>query len=128
MAGKTAESMVERHTHRCVEVLVLKPHEIYHSDTVEQLGHAIRRAIDSSEGASAFILDLTQVEYLSSAALGLIINIRSHLADRGYRFALVGAQGEVAQVLECTRLSDVMTVFPTVKEALAEMGDPCKQA
>jgi len=122
MKGSAGDALVDRTTHGTVEVLALRAAEVYRADTIAKLGHELRRLFDGVGAATVFVLDLSDVEFLSSAALGLIINVWSHLVGRGCRFALAGAKGEVAQVLACTRLSEIMTVFPTVEEAVKKLG------
>ena len=58
--------------------------------------------------------------FLTSAALGLVINLNSHLVGRGYRLAVAGAAGEVADIFKHSRLADVMPILPTVEAALEE--------
>jgi anti-anti-sigma factor len=94
------------------------------ADVIEALGRELRRAIDGSH-AQHFVLDLAVVRYMTSAALGMIINLRAHLADRGYTLALAGATGEVAHIFECTRLADVLPVFPSADAAVHNLADPC---
>jgi anti-sigma B factor antagonist len=89
------------------------------ADTIERLGHEIRRAIAAS-AKSFFVLDLGGVEFLTSAALGLIINIHANLIERGCSFALAAPQGEVARVLRQTRLDKILRVCPSVQEAVRD--------
>jgi anti-anti-sigma factor len=125
MVDKPGHVMVE--SRRCgrVVVLAVREPEVYRADTIEQLGNELRRTIDAAGVAEAFVLDLASVRFLSSAALGLLINLRAHLMERDYQLALAGAKGEVAEVLDCTRLAEVMRVYPTAEEAVKRLGDPC---
>lgn len=121
MTRQDAEGLVSRHRHGRTEVLTVHPAELYQAQTIEALARDLRRAVEAA-GASQFVLDLSAVRFMTSAAVGLLINMRAHLADRGYVFALAGATGEVAHVLECTRLASVMPVYPTLDAALEAMN------
>lgn len=114
-------SVVEHHTDRGVEVLVVLPAEVSRAEVVERLGHQIHRAVDAS-GRTAFVLDLSRVTFMTSAALGLLMNIHAHLGERGARFAVAGVSGEVARVFEQTRLGQVMPVHRTVADAVEALG------
>ena len=104
-----------------IRVVSIRLPEVYRAETLEQLGRQIRRAIEDAGAGASFVLDLSHVTFLTSAALGLVTNIWSHLAPRGYPFAVAGIGGEVARVVETVRLADVMPVFTTVEEALAAL-------
>ncbi|MBE3069232.1 MAG: STAS domain-containing protein [Planctomycetes bacterium] len=115
--------LIERRPRGGADVLVVGVAEIYEADITERLGRHVRRAIEASD-AGAFVLDLSAVRFLTSGALGLLINLRAQLAERGYAFALAGATGEVAYILDCTRLAEVMPVYATVEQALRGLGVP----
>ena len=123
MSDGPARSLLERRAHGDVDVLEIRVTDLYRADRIEDLGHQIREALSFSE-ASSFILDLSMVRYMTSAALGVLINVRSHLADRGYALALAGATGEVADVLAHARLDQLVTTYPSVEAALKALGCP----
>jgi len=121
MGDRAAGPLLDHYARAGAEVLVIREAELYRADTIEQLGHELHRVIDASR-AARFVLDLGPVRFLTSGALGLIINTRAHLVKRGFTLALAGATGEVAQVLEHARLAEVMPVYPTVEEALKNLA------
>jgi anti-anti-sigma factor len=99
-------------------VLSLHVAEVYQAETIERLGQELRQGIDGTPQATRFVLDLSAVAFLTSAALGLIINLNAHLVSRGYRLAVAGSTGEVAEVFKHSRLGGIMPIVPTVAEAL----------
>ena len=123
MTDRAPRRLVDRQPHGRADVLVVGVADIYQAEVTERLGRQIRQAIEASE-AQAFILDLSAVRFLTSGALGLLINLRAQLAERHSGFALAAAAGEVAYVFECTRLAQVMPVYPTVEKALRDLMTP----
>jgi len=117
-----SRSVVESHTDHGVEVLVVLPAEVYKAETIEFLRREVRLAVEASE-RTGFVLDLGRVTFLTSAALGLLINLQAHLRERACRLVVAGAVGEVAGVLAQARLGAVLPVYPTVAEAVAALGD-----
>ena len=101
-----------------VEVLTVHADDVSEADLIGHLGVDLRRAIEAGD-ADAFVLDLSEVRFLTSAALGMLINIHAHLADRGCRLALAGATGNVARVFKQARLEELLPVCPTVPDAVA---------
>jgi anti-anti-sigma factor len=120
MGDRAAEPLLEHYERSGAEVLVVRAAELYRADAIEQLGHELHRVMDASP-AHRFIVDLGRVKFLTSGALGLIINTRAHLVKRGFTLALAGAAGEVARVLEHARLAEVMPVYATVEDALKKL-------
>jgi anti-anti-sigma factor len=67
---------------------------------------------------AVLVLDLAEVTFIDSTALGVLIEARSRLADRGgFRLAAPGL--EVRRALEVSGLDKHLSVFDTVAEALA---------
>lgn len=107
-------------------VVAVRVAEAYSADVLERLSRDIHRAIETAgaAGADAYVLDLSAVRFLTSAALGMIINLRAHLAGRGHAFVLAGATGNVAKVLAHAHLADILPIFPTAEEAVRRLN-PC---
>jgi len=121
MADDGHADVVERHRQGRVEILAVRVAEIYQADVIHRIGHAVRQAFSDAEAAS-FVLDLSEVAFLTSGALGMIIHLRSQLVEQGRGLALAGAGGDVARVIACTRLAEIMPVYPSVEAAVRELG------
>ncbi|HEY2355076.1 MAG TPA: STAS domain-containing protein [Gaiellaceae bacterium] len=71
-----------------------------------------------AEEPSVLVLDLAEVTFIDSTALGVLIEARSRLADKsGFRLAAPGL--ETRRALEVSGLDKHFSVFETVDEALA---------
>jgi len=123
MAAPTPRRLVEHHRLGTVEVLTVRAAEVVDAETIQRLGREVRQAFAEAE-ATAFVLDLSEVRFLTSGALGLIIHLRAQLMEQGRRFALAGADGEVARVLACTRLSEIVPVYPSAEVAAKDLRCP----
>ncbi|MCX5683679.1 MAG: STAS domain-containing protein [Planctomycetota bacterium] len=121
MAERTVKLLLECRDEGRIRVISIRLPEVYRAETLEQLGRQIRQSIEAAGAGGSFVLDLSQVKFLTSAAVGLVTNIWAHLNPRGYPFAVAGLAGEVARVIDTVRLSEVMPVFATVEEALAAL-------
>lgn len=67
--------------------------------------------------APLLILDLADVPYVDSAAVGLLVNAHVSCVSRGRRLVLVGLVGRVRTLLAAIRADRVLAVFPTLQEA-----------
>jgi anti-anti-sigma factor len=124
MPGPRPESTVRSRLAGQLLVLAVLPAEVYQADTIESLGHDLRGAIEGAPKAAGCIIDLSGVTFLSSAALGLILNLNAQMGGRGLKFALAGAAGEVAEVFKRSRLEKAITLYATVAEALGKLQCP----
>jgi anti-sigma B factor antagonist len=72
------------------------------------------------------ILDMTEVEYISSAGLRMLMSIYRHVSSRGGRVVLIGVADEIQDMLELMGLSRYLLLCKTLlegMEALAPRGD-----
>lgn len=83
----------------------------------------VRRALldTLAEGAELLVVDLAEVTFIDSTALGVLIEARSRLPDRsGFRLAAPGL--EVRRALEVSGLDRHFVVRDTVADAVGSAG------
>jgi anti-sigma B factor antagonist len=85
--------------------------------TSPELRSALADATGS--GATAVVVDLTEVSFVDSTALGVLVGAFTTLRHNGGRFALATDHEAVLKVLRITALHDVLGVHPTVDAAVA---------
>jgi anti-anti-sigma factor len=81
---------------------------------------AFRNTFESEEGNDGHglhILDLTEVPYIDSAGLGLIVSHYVRCQGRGVRLVVAGASPRVVQLFELTKVDQFFPRFATVEEA-----------
>lgn len=71
---------------------------------------------------NAVVLDLTEVGFIGSAALSALVAARRRADEAGVTVGLVAARRVALLPLQLTGLDRVFPVFPTVSEAIAELG------
>ena len=69
------------------------------------------------EGPSSIVLDLSEVTFLDSTGLGVLITGLKRCRSAGGDLVLVTAQPNVLKVLEITGLNDVFKVHDSVEDA-----------
>ncbi len=80
-------------------------------------------------GSSKILADFSQVDYIDSTGIGFLIAIyTSILRNPSGRFVLANPNRRVREVLELTRLANVMPVYSTVDAALEALREAQKQA
>jgi anti-sigma B factor antagonist len=68
-------------------------------------------------GRTRAILDLTGVNYVDSAGIGLIALASGRLKEAGGKLVAVAAEGRVLEMLKMTQVNRIVEVFPTMQEA-----------
>jgi anti-anti-sigma factor len=72
-----------------------------------------------AETAPLVVLDMTEVPYMDSAALGSVVNAHVSYVNRQRRLMLAGISDHVKTLLRVTNVDRVFAMYPTVSEALA---------
>jgi len=74
-------------------------------------------AEEASERHALHVLDLTEVPYMDSAGLGLIVSHYVRCQGRGVRLVLAGVSPRVVQLLEMTTVDKFFPRVATIEEA-----------
>ena len=71
--------------------------------------------------SQVLIVDMSEVPYMDSAGLGLIMNSHVAAQDHSRRFMLAGVNERVMALCDMTKVSKVLTCFPSVDSAEASV-------
>ncbi len=83
--------------------------------------HQLRYTLDTEIAASPgrLIVDMSQLEFMDSSALKVLLHGHRELARHGGALGLVHPQGPVARVLALTRADELIPVYGSVEQAAA---------
>lgn len=73
-------------------------------------------------GRDQVVLDLSRLEYVSSAGLRVLMIAAKEVRPRKGRLVAVSLQPVVREIFEISRFNLVLEVFPTLREALAKLS------
>jgi len=65
------------------------------------------------------VVDLSEVSYIDSSGLAVLIEAMQNVEANGGKFFLVGLQENVRAIFEIARLDQIFVIFPHVDAALA---------
>lgn len=65
-----------------------------------------------------FVVDMDGVDFLSSAGLAVLVDLRQQMEDQNLKWAVVAARQTVTRPLEITGLLTILPIFDTVPAAL----------
>lgn len=95
------------------------------TDTAPQLQNRIAESVDSR--VTLLILDMKDLEFLSSAGLRVIFMARKKMDSRNGKFMLLNLQPQVKRVFEIIKALDGMNVFKDREEMDAYLADMQQQ-
>ena len=117
-SGSAPAALLSQEDRAGVLLLTVSPTHI--DDTnADQLGEALENT-SSAIAEARVVLSLENVEYLSSAALGIFIAFRQKLDREGGRLRLCSLQTNIAQVFRLTKLDRAFDIRPDMESALTD--------
>lgn len=88
--------------------------ESYHVDEIE---NEIKRIIDA-ESHYHIVLNLQDIDYVSSSGIGLFVTIMNILKQRGYSFGICSLNSPVKRIMEIVEISSLLHIFKDETEAV----------
>ena len=73
----------------------------------------------SNDAVRAIVLDLSRVDYMSSAGLGTVVWLGKRLREAKRGFAVFGLRDRVAQVFKLSGLDRILPIYSDLAEAEA---------
>ena len=82
------------------------------SQRIEQLVDELAK-----RGVLKIVLDMSRVEYIDSAGIGLVALASGKLREAGGRVVVVAPEGKIRSLLHLTQVDSIVTVCPTPEAA-----------
>ncbi|HJT69818.1 MAG TPA: STAS domain-containing protein [Terriglobales bacterium] len=83
---------------------------------------AFQNALRREDHAETLILDLSDVPYIDSAGLGVLVTAYVTRQKSGRKMVLSGINSRVQRLFEVTRLGSLFLVFDSPEEAVAALS------
>ena len=84
---------------------------------IQQMGDELFQVVDS--GVEKILLDMSTVQFLSSAALNRFINLHKRVKNAGGELRLVSITSEIEKIFAITRLNTLFSIHPDLTSGLA---------
>lgn len=95
-------------------VLTVSPAGPINAETHVTLSAELERLL--KEPVKTLVLDMAEVDFISSVGVGLIVKTKTTLSRGGGDLAMINMQDQVKKVFEVIRLLPTLNVFESVKE------------
>ena len=102
-----------------VTVVRFNDRKIIHEAQIEELGHELFSLLEQ-ENRQKILLNFSEVEFLSSAALGKLIKLEKEVKTRSGRIKLSNIRPEIYEVFAITKLNRIFEIKNDEAEAIAD--------
>lgn len=75
----------------------------------------LRQMIEA--GPVKLVLDLTELDYMDSAGIGMLMMCAGNARSRGGEFSVAGPNDRVRKIFQIANVDQVINVYPTVEAA-----------
>jgi anti-sigma B factor antagonist len=104
-----------------VTVVYFLDKRILDEPTIEVIAEQLFSLVDQ-DGRRKLLLNFSDVEYLSSAALGKLINLQNKLDAGQGQLAMCSVFAQILEVLAVTKFDKIFKIFPDEEAAMASLG------
>jgi anti-sigma B factor antagonist len=104
-----------------VSVVYFLDKRILDEPTIQVIAEQLSSLVDQG-GRRKLLLNFTNVEYLSSAALGKLINLHNKLHAQQGQLAMCNIFPQILEVFAVTKFDKIFKVFPDEEAAMAGLG------
>ena len=104
-----------------VRVVEFTNNRILDEANIADIGNTLRAMIDERSNPK-LLLDFSNVDHLSSAALGMLINTNNAIKQSNGQLRLSNIKPNIYEVFVITKLNKLFRIFPTRDEAIASFN------
>jgi len=97
------------------DVLVIKADGGLNAQTAEGFVEDLEKLVDA--GLRKIIVDCSELDYISSFGLGVLIRLHGRLARHGGNVKIASVKGMIVEVMRLTKLNKLFEIYPDVSRA-----------
>lgn len=101
-----------------IRIVEFREQKILDEANIADIGQTLGDLIDAREYPKVLI-DFSNVDHLSSAALGMLINVNNRIRQKNGQLRLSNIKPQIFEVFVITKLNKHFKIMPTRDEALA---------
>ncbi len=105
-------------TEKDVRIVEFTNNKILDEANIADIGATLNTLIDEKP-MPKLLLDFATVEHLSSAALGMLINVNNRIKQKNGMLRLANIKPQIYEVFVITKLNKLFRILPNRAEALA---------
>ncbi len=90
-------------------------------DNSNQLKEEAKKILSKKEETKSLVIDLSQVPYLDSSGVGVILSLFKFMKNRGGSLAVANPNDKIRRVFDVTKITEIIPAYETIEEALANI-------
>ena len=99
-------------------IVTLTDEKILDGEDIKALEDSVMPLID---GAVNLVIDFSNVRFLSSAVLGLLIRVSKKINENQGRLKLCSIGPRIYDIFKITRLDEIFEIYPDAKKAMQSL-------
>jgi anti-sigma B factor antagonist len=103
---------------KAVDIVEFMDKKILDEANIAEIGQTLTALIDEKENPK-ILLDFGNVDHLSSAALGMLINVNNRIRKRNGQLRLTNIKPQILEVFVITKLDKLFRILPDRAQAMA---------
>ena len=90
-------------------------------DNSNQLKEEAKKRLSRKEETKKLIIDLSQVPYLDSSGVGVLLSLFKFMKTRGGSLAIANPNEKIRRVFDVTKMTEIIPAYETTEEAVANI-------
>ena len=103
--------------HKDIKIVSFIENKILDEANITEIGAALVALVEARQRPK-LVLDFKNVDHLSSAALGMLINVNQKIKLQSGELRLVEIKPQIMEVFVITRLNKLFKIFPDREQAM----------
>jgi len=104
-----------------IRIVEFTNNKILDEANITDIGQSLGGLIDEV-AQPKLLLDFANVDHLSSAALGMLINVNNKIKQKNGQLRLTNIKPQIFEVFVITKLNKLFRILPTRTEAMVSFG------
>ena len=119
--AESAAAPVSISQEKDIRVVEFTQNKILDEGNIAEIGNTLRGLVDEKPNPK-LLLDFATVDHLSSAALGMLINVNNRIRETNGQLRLTNIKPQIMEVFVITKLNKLFKILPTREEAMASFN------
>ena len=104
-----------------IRIIEFTNNKILDESNIADIGNTLNALIDEGPNPK-LLLDFSNVDHLSSAALGMLINVNNRVKNANGALRLSNIKSQIYEVFVITKLNKLFRILPTRAEGLSSFS------